>query len=115
MSYLQPLNTYQPCDSYFVEPDHYDAAAARAEEKERAKLIARERQIAIGEELSYLAREEYQEDHLAHMEQMEVKRPESEVDIILLNLHRSRQSRTLHQLTSKLRFNGSCDLISSTS
>lgn len=77
MSYLQPLNTYQACDSYFVETDPYDAAVVRAEEKERAKFVARERQIAIGEELSYLAREEYQEDHLAHMEQMEVKRPES--------------------------------------
>jgi hypothetical protein len=115
MSYPQPLNTYQTCGSYFVETDHYDAAAARAEEKERAKFIARERQIAIGEELSYLAREEYQEDHLAHMEQMEVKRPESKVDLILLNLYRLKQSRTLHRSISKLRSNGSCGLISSTS
>ncbi|MCJ1365029.1 hypothetical protein MMC16_004148 [Acarospora aff. strigata] len=75
MSYIQPLNTYQTCDSYFVEPERYDVVAARAEEKERAKFIARERQIAIGEELSYLAKEEYQDDILSHMEQMEVKHP----------------------------------------
>ncbi len=74
MSYLQPLNTYQQtCDSYFVEVDNQDTVAARAEQRERAKLIARERQVAIGEDLSYLVREEYQDDILSHMEQMEVR------------------------------------------
>ncbi len=74
MSYLQSLNTYQqPCGSYFVETDNHNVFAARVEEKERAKFIARERQLAIGEELSCQAKEEYQEEILSHMEQMEVR------------------------------------------
>lgn len=72
MSYLQSLNPYQQCDSYFVETESHDVFTSRAEEKERAKYIARERQLAIGEELSSQAKEEYQEDILSHMEQMEV-------------------------------------------
>ncbi|KAI9879523.1 MAG: hypothetical protein M1830_008316 [Pleopsidium flavum] len=74
MSYLPSLNMYQqPCDSYFVETDNLDVFAVRAEEKERANFIARERQLAIGEELSSQAKEEYQEEILTHLEQMEAE------------------------------------------
>lgn len=73
MAYLPSQNAYQhTCDSYFVEQDDLGCFAARAQTKERAKLLAEERQRAIGEELSYLAKEDLQDDILSHMEHMEV-------------------------------------------
>ena len=59
----------QPCDSYFVES--YDS-----HKSENAKTLdvrfRQQRQLIIAEELCEIAREEYLEDQLKHMEDMEV-------------------------------------------
>ena len=64
----------QPCDSYFVESYGDAGRLQRARALEQEKCIKRQTQIAIAEELSELAKAEYQEDFLSHMEQMEVRR-----------------------------------------
>lgn len=63
------FSRYGSCDSYFVESHDYDL---RVDPQEQAKLVARERQLAIAEELSKQASLEYQDDILSHMEQMDV-------------------------------------------
>ncbi|KAL1998706.1 hypothetical protein VTN02DRAFT_5713 [Thermoascus thermophilus] len=63
-------SNYQPCDSFFVE-SYEEFPAPRIDPKEHAKLVARERQYAIADELSRLASDEYQDDILAHMMQMD--------------------------------------------
>lgn len=64
----------QPCDSYFVES--YDPYKS-----ENAKTLdvrfKQQRQLLIAEELCEIAREEYLEDQLKHMEDMEVSIEES--------------------------------------
>ncbi|KAK2747355.1 hypothetical protein FQN55_005104 [Onygenales sp. PD_40] len=68
MAYQQrPTSTFQPCDSYFVETYEPEYPAPRLGPKEHAKLIARERQYAIADELSKQVSDEYQDDVLAHM------------------------------------------------
>lgn len=64
----------QTCDSFFAES--YDDAGRiqRARALEQTKYFKQERQMAIAEQLSELAKAEYQEDLLSHMEQMEVRR-----------------------------------------
>jgi hypothetical protein len=56
-------------DSYFVESDepHHRITA-----QEAARMMARQRQDIIGVELSRLAGDEYLEDIMQHMRQMEV-------------------------------------------
>ena len=69
------MASYRPtCDSFFEES--YDDAGRiqRAHALEQNRCFKREKQIAIAEELSELAKAEYQEDFLSHMEQMEVGR-----------------------------------------
>lgn len=69
------MASYRPiCDSFFEES--YDDAGRiqRAHALEQIKCFKRERQIAIAEDLSELAKAEYQDDFLSHMEQMEVRR-----------------------------------------
>lgn len=69
------MASFRPtCDSFFEE--FYDDAGRlqRARALEQDKCFKRERQMAIAEELSELAKAEYQEDLLSHMEQMEVRR-----------------------------------------
>jgi hypothetical protein len=60
---------FPSCDSYFVESQDCDF---RVDAQDHAKFVARERQLAMAEELSRLASHEYQEDILSHMEQMDV-------------------------------------------
>lgn len=67
-----PTSTFQPCDSYFVETYNNEYQPPRLGAKEHAKLIARERQYAMGDEMSKAVREEYHEDILAHMHMMDV-------------------------------------------
>lgn len=67
--YQQP--SYQPCDTFFVENYDNGFPASRQAAKEHAKLIARERQYAMGDEMSKAVREEYQDDILAHMHMMD--------------------------------------------
>ncbi len=68
---------YQPryghCDTFFTDSDDDGIYAIRAEERERARAVARMRQRALGEELSKVTADEYQDDILEHMELMEVR------------------------------------------
>ena len=78
MSFKQArTSSYQPCDTFFVES--YDAPLwnikQQYEAADRAKHIARERQAYIAEELSNIVSQEYKDDVLSHMEQMDVRRP----------------------------------------
>nr|KMM69133.1 G2/mitotic-specific cyclin-4 [Coccidioides posadasii RMSCC 3488] len=59
------------CDSYFVESYDNDYQPSRVCPKEHAKIIARERQYAMGDEMTKAVREEYQEDIIAHMHLMD--------------------------------------------
>lgn len=75
MAYQQRhAHKYQPCDSFFVET-YEDFPAPHMDPKEHAKLIARERQYAMADELSRQASEEYQDDILSHMLEMDVSFP----------------------------------------
>jgi len=73
MAFRQPLSRYGQCNSYFVETQDDGLYAARAEERERARAIARMQQRALAEELSRMTADEYQEDIMDHMEYMEVR------------------------------------------
>ena len=71
MSYSRRFS-YQPCDSFFVESAYDDFPAPRLSAKEHAKLIARERQYAIAEELSKITSQELRHDILSHLLEMDV-------------------------------------------
>ncbi|TKA64817.1 hypothetical protein B0A49_11450, partial [Cryomyces minteri] len=77
MAYLnqQPFVTSRGyCDSFFAESDDDDEIyAVRAEARERARVVARTRQREMAEDLSQMTREEYEEDILDHMENMETE------------------------------------------
>ncbi|KAL4937532.1 hypothetical protein BDV06DRAFT_71774 [Aspergillus oleicola] len=66
----RPTSSYQPCDTFFVE-SYDDFPVPRIDPKEHAKLIARERQYAIADELSRVTSEEYRDDVLSHMLDMD--------------------------------------------
>ncbi|THC98907.1 hypothetical protein EYZ11_001620 [Aspergillus tanneri] len=66
----RPTSSYQPCDTFFVE-SYDDFPAPRMDPKEQAKLIARERQYAIADELSRVTSEELRDDILSHMLNMD--------------------------------------------
>lgn len=73
MAYHQTTQSrYGSCDSYFVESHDDGIYAIRAEARERQRAISRMQQRAIAEELSRLTADEYQEDIVQHMIQMEV-------------------------------------------
>ncbi|KAH8816421.1 cyclin-like protein [Xylogone sp. PMI_703] len=61
---------HQPCDSYFVESDE-PSYGPKHDSRELAKLIGRQKQEAIANELSRQACESYMEDIIQHMQQME--------------------------------------------
>lgn len=67
MAAIRP--SHQTCDTFFVETDD---VRPRFDAKEQARLIARERQYAIADQLSAQAREEYLDDCLQHMLDMDV-------------------------------------------
>ena len=72
MAYQQRHSSnFQSCDSYFVES--YEDVPHRIDPKEHARLVARERQYAIGDELSRRVSDEYQDNILAHMLEMDVR------------------------------------------
>jgi len=107
---------YQPCDSYFVEDMEQDGVfAARRSRQEKARIDA-ETQMEIGEEMSRMVSEEYQEDILDHMEVMEVGDlpPYFIITfIILIRDYRPRPCQMLLVSTFKLKSSGSCVRISS--
>jgi hypothetical protein len=66
---------YGRCDTFFVEGPDNGVFAARTDSHEYAKLIARQRQEMMANELSRQASDDYLEDILKHMKQMEVNIP----------------------------------------
>ncbi|PKY02559.1 hypothetical protein P168DRAFT_320123 [Aspergillus campestris IBT 28561] len=66
----RPTSSYQPCDTFFVE-SYDNAPAPRMDPKEHAKFIARERQYAIADELSRITSDEFREDIVSHMLDMD--------------------------------------------
>jgi len=72
MDYLRPRSGYQPCETFFVEDDTRLRAERQARE-EHDRLVARERQYAIADELSRLTSEELRDDVLEHMLSMDAK------------------------------------------
>lgn len=69
-SHYLPKPQYPRCDSYFSEDD--DAIMARAAaERERRKAFNKNRQKQLAQELSDLTAEEYEDDILRHMLDME--------------------------------------------
>ena len=63
---------YQQCDSYFVEEQESFQSQSRQQARDYAKLIARQRQELLANDLSRQACEDYLEDIMKHMRQMEV-------------------------------------------
>ncbi|KAJ5628909.1 hypothetical protein N7490_011137 [Penicillium lividum] len=70
MDYMRPRSSYQPCDTFFVEDD-YRLRAEKQAKQEHDKLVARERQYAIADQLSRLASDELRDDVLSHMLEMD--------------------------------------------
>lgn len=60
------------CDSYFVEAHDASARAIRAEAREHENMVKKQTQLAIADDLSELASQEYGAEVLQHMERMEV-------------------------------------------
>lgn len=67
-------HTYQPCDTFFVE-SYGGFPAPGLDLKQHAKMIARQRQYAIKDELSRIASDEFRDDILAHLLEMDVSFP----------------------------------------
>jgi hypothetical protein len=61
---------YSTSSDYFVETD--EPQYSRVNSREAAKLLARNRQEMIANELSRMASDEYLEDIMQHMRHMEV-------------------------------------------
>ena len=64
--------SFATCDTFFVEDSDNGVFAARADAREYAKLIARQRQELMANELSRQASDDYMEDIMKHMRHMEV-------------------------------------------
>lgn len=60
----------QPCDTYFVES--HDSFPPR-QSQDYIKMMGRQNQQAMADELSRQASDLYMEDIMAHMKQMEVR------------------------------------------
>ena len=69
----QPSYYYGHCESFFVESQDDGVFASHGRVRERAELVARERQYALADELTRLARVQYEEDIMEHLEDMEVR------------------------------------------
>ncbi|EPS30406.1 hypothetical protein PDE_05357 [Penicillium oxalicum 114-2] len=70
MDYVRPRSGYQPCDTFFVEED-LRAQAERQAKQEHDKLVNRERQYAMATQLSRLTSDEYRDDAVQHMMEMD--------------------------------------------
>lgn len=66
---------YRPCSTFFVEDEYGMDTRMRQErqaKEEHQKLVSRERQRAMAEELSHITSDELRDDVLAHMMEMDV-------------------------------------------
>ncbi|KAJ5693122.1 hypothetical protein N7462_002545 [Penicillium macrosclerotiorum] len=70
MDYVRPRSGFQPCDTFFIEDD-YRVRAEKQAKQEHDKLVARERQYAIADQLSRITSEELRDDVLSHMMEMD--------------------------------------------
>ncbi|CAK7198686.1 hypothetical protein SEUCBS139899_001350 [Sporothrix eucalyptigena] len=75
-------------ETFFVESDQCSMAMPRMTSREAAKMLARNRQEMIGNELSRLASDEYLEDIMQHMRHME---DETLPDVNLIDMQREIQ------------------------
>ncbi|KAL1956058.1 hypothetical protein VTO42DRAFT_7653 [Malbranchea cinnamomea] len=64
-------NSYQPCDTFFVESYGQQLQAPQVYTKEQLKALNRERQIALADEMSKVVQDEYADDILMHMHAMD--------------------------------------------
>lgn len=63
----------QPRGNYFDESHNDQDRIIRDGIREQERQSKRQKQAAIAEELSMIASDEYRDDHIEHMEVMEVK------------------------------------------
>lgn len=75
MSHPIMASTYGPNDGYFIEDDSVHGYGSHVDLRERAKIIARERQLSIAEELNQGVVDTYLTDIRQHLEEMEVGCP----------------------------------------
>ncbi|ERT01970.1 uncharacterized protein SPSK_05321 [Sporothrix schenckii 1099-18] len=75
-------------ETFFVESDECTMSMPRMTSREAAKMLARNRQEMIGNELSRLASDEYLEDIMQHMRHME---DETLPDVNLIDMQREIQ------------------------
>ncbi|OOQ83036.1 G1/S-specific cyclin Cln1 [Penicillium brasilianum] len=70
MDYVRPRSGYQPCDTFFIEDD-YRMQAEKQAKQEHDKLVARERQYAMANQLSRITCAEFRDDVLQQMLEMD--------------------------------------------
>jgi hypothetical protein len=63
---------YGQCDSFFMVSDEDEAYTVAGRNRETARAIARQQHRKLAGELSRVTADEYQEEILDHMEDMEV-------------------------------------------
>lgn len=117
----RPTSSYhQPCDTFFVE-SYDDYRVPRMDPKEHARLIARERQYAMADELSQVTSDELRDDIMLHMLDMEVSLCLLWIScvgfmwMLMVGIYRLLPFLMSNRLISKPRSNGSCALICWTS
>lgn len=71
MDYIRPRSGFQPCDTFFIEDD-YRAQAEKQAKQEHDKLVARERQYAMANQLSRITCAEFRDDVLQQLLEMDV-------------------------------------------
>jgi hypothetical protein len=98
MDYIRPRSGFQPCETFFVEDD-YRLHAEKQAKQEHEKLVARERQYAIADQLSRLTSEELRDDVLSHMLEMDVSCYLGRISVRWAN-HRYPQGQTLPDVES---------------
>ena len=62
----------QPHSSYFAKSHEDQDRIIRDGIRQQEQQLKRQKQAAIAEELSFITSDEYRDDHLQHMEAMEV-------------------------------------------
>ena len=64
---------YEQCNSYFVESfSRHEVVGCERNDKVIERHIKKQQQLAMADELEEIARIEYLDDHVLHMEEMEV-------------------------------------------
>jgi hypothetical protein len=71
MDYNRPRSAYQPCDTFFIEDD-YRMQAEKQAKQEHDKLVNRERQHAMANQISRITTVEFRDDVLQQMLEMDV-------------------------------------------